>query len=669
MLASFLAAGQTMRKQVRVLWDAAGAAFSGRSSRSSLPTVAAFGLLLTAAAPTPVWAAVSTPMTVVSTGQCMGVGASSQANAAAVVQWPCVGVADQQWQVQLRSDGYYSMAATHSGQCLDVYGADTNAGAAAIQWPCSGGPNQQFSLRAQGQGFALVARHSSLCLGVEGASAVQGAKITQQACNASSAQTWKLPALSGVASVGSWTPPAALSLVPVAAANLPNGKVLMWSAYERLSFGGDNGRTYTLTFDPISGGSSEVLVSNTGHDMFCPGITNLADGRVIVTGGSSSSKTSIYDPATGVWSASSAMNLPRGYHASVSLSTGEVFTIGGSWSGGQGNKDGEVWSPATGAWRRTLSVMDDAMLTADKAGVYRADNHAWLFAASNGRVFHAGPSKRMNWFGTTGNGSVTNAGNRGNDGDAMNGNAVMVGTNTILTMGGAIHYDGVDATNNAHVINIGSNPVSVRQVASMAYARSFHNSVALPNGNVVVVGGQSYPAPFSDDRAVLAAEMWNARTETFSTMAPMSEARTYHSVALLLPDGRVLSGGGGLCGGCATNHPNVQIFSPPYLFKADGTLANRPVLNSAPTLANAGTNITVTTNSAVNSFALVRLASATHSVNNEQRRVAVGFSTVGTNTYSLALTGNRGVLVPGHYMLFAMNSAGVPSVSRTVRIQ
>jgi galactose oxidase len=661
-----------MRKQIQGMRGGRFSACSAMAVSSVSSRFAAIGLLL-ATTTTPAWAAVSTPMTVVSTGQCMGVGASSQANAAAVVQWPCVGVADQQWNVQLRADGYYSMAATHSGQCLDVYGADTNAGAAAIQWPCSGGQNQQFSLRAQGQGtgsgFALVTRHSGLCLGVEGASTVQGAKITQQVCNASNAQTWKLPSLANQAQVGSWTAPATLSLVPVAAANLPDGKLLMWSAYERLNFGGDNGRTYTLTFDPISGSSSEVLVSNTGHDMFCPGITNLADGRVIVTGGSSSSKTSIYNPATGAWSASSAMNLPRGYHASVSLSTGEVFTIGGSWSGGQGNKDGEVWNPSNGAWRRVMSVMDDALLTADKAGIYRADNHAWLFAASNGRVFHAGPSKRMNWFGTTGNGSVSNAGNRGNDGDAMNGNAVMVGTNTILTIGGAIHYDGVDATRNAHLINIGSNPVGVRQVASMAYARSFHNSVVLPNGNVVVVGGQSLPAPFSDDRAVLAAEMWNARTETFSTMAPMSEARTYHSVALLLPDGRVLSGGGGLCGGCATNHPNVQIFSPPYLFKTDGSLATRPVLNSAPTVANAGTNITVTTNSAVNSFALVRLASATHSVNNEQRRVAVGFTTVGTNTYSLALSSNRGVLVPGYYMLFAMDSAGVPSVSRTLRIQ
>jgi galactose oxidase len=636
--------------------------------------------LKTAAAPLNVllWLALAVPLaaarlaptsvSVVVSGQCMDVQGASQTSNQAVVQSACNGTASQQWQLTQETDGYRSLAAAHSGQCLDIYGAVTSAGSAVVQRACSGGANQQFSLRAQGAGHALVARHSGLCLGVEAASSTAGARITQQACNATPSQTWLLPALSNPATVGQWTAPSALPLVAVAAANLPNGQVLMWSSYERLAFGGDNGRTYTLTFDPNTGASSEVLVSNTGHDMFCPGISNLADGQIIVTGGSSSAKTSLYNPTTGTWTASSAMNLPRGYQGSVSLSTGDVFTVGGSWNGGQGNKDGEVWSASTGTWRRVTSILDDYMVTADRAGIFRADNHAWLFAASDGRVFHAGPSKRMNWFDTAGTGLVTNAGNRSGE-DAMNGNAVMVDVNTILTLGGAPHYDNEDASSNAHVINIGTTPVKVRQTASMSYARVFHNSVVLPNGNVVVVGGQSYSSPFSDDRAVLAAEMWDARTETFSGLAPMSEARTYHSVALLLPDGRVLSAGGGLCGGCATNHPNVQIFSPPYLFNTNGTAATRPVLSSAPSTARAGSFVAVTTNSASSSFALVRMGSATHSVNNEQRRVPVNHWAIGANRYLLALPSERGVLVPGYYMLFAMNSAGVPSVSRTIRIQ
>ncbi len=57
-------------------------------------------------------------------------------------------------------------------------------------------------------------------------------------------------------------------------------------------------------------------------------------------------------------------------------------------------------------------------------------------------------------------------------------------------------------------------------------------------------------------------------------MAQEAEPRNYHSVAVLLPDGTVFSGGGGLCGSCATNHPDGQIFCPPYLFNADGSPAH-----------------------------------------------------------------------------------------------
>jgi galactose oxidase len=614
-------------------------------------------------------AQVTTSVNVVSTGQCMDVNGATQLNGEAIIQWGCNGGGNQQWTLRDTGGGVYSFTVSHSGQCLDIFGGNTAAGTQAIQWPCGAQANQRFSLRAQGAGYAIVAQHSGLCLGVEGASATQGARITQQACNGSTAQTFRLPALQNRGTVGQWTAPQNLSIVPVAAANLPDGRVLFWSAYERLAFGGDNGRTYTVVYNPATGAASETLVSNTGHDMFCPGTANLADGRIHVTGGSSSAKTSIYNPATGTWSASSAMGIARGYQGNATLSTGDVFTIGGSWSGGQGNKDAEVWSAATGAWRRSSGVWDDFILTADRAGVYRSDNHAWLFAASGGRIFHAGPSRRMNWFGTGATGSVTNAGNRGNDGDAMNGNAVMFRANQILTTGGAPNYDSIDATRNAHVIDIGTTPVTVRQVASMAYARAYHNSVPLPDGRVLVVGGQSYPVPFSDDRAVLVPELWNPNTEQFAAVAPMAVPRTYHSVAILLPDGRVLSGGGGLCGGCTTNHPNVQIYSPPYLFNADGTPAARPVINSAPATATVGTTINVATNSAVNRIVFMRLSSVTHSVNNEQRRISLTPTATGTNTYSVALPASRGTLVPGYYMMFALNAAGVPSVSRTVRIQ
>ena len=125
-----------------------------------------------------------------------------------------------------------------------------------------------------------------------------------------------------------------MPLVASAAANLPDGRILTWSAYAKLKFHyGDVGigKTYTSVFDPKTNRSSDGLVSNTEHDMFCPGTALLEDGRVMVTGGSSDQQTSIYDPVSSAWSKGPKMNTPRAYHSMTPLADGSIFTLGGSW--------------------------------------------------------------------------------------------------------------------------------------------------------------------------------------------------------------------------------------------------------------------------------------------------------------------------------------------------
>jgi galactose oxidase len=464
---------------------------------------------------------------------------------------------------------------------------------------------------------------------------------------------------------GAWTPPIGFPLVPVAAALLPNGKVLTWSANAPDSYGG-SGQTVTATYDPATGVVTQRTVTETGHDMFCPGIAILPDGRVLVAGGDDAANTSIYDPATDSWTRGPAMNIARGYQADVTLADGRVFTIGGSWNGGQGGKNGEVWSAQNG-WQLLPGALVAPILTNDADGVYRADNHAWLFAWSGGRVLQAGPSKQMNWFDTTGTGGTTPAGPRGDDADAMNGDAVMYDAGKVLTIGGAPSYQNSTATANAHVLTISGTNVSVRTVPSMANARAFANSVVLPDGNVIVFGGQNFALPFSDNTSVLAPELWDAKREVFVPLPPAVVPRNYHSVALLLPDGRVFTGGGGLCGTCATNHFNAEIFTPPNLLDADGTPAARPVITAAPATAANGATITVSTDRPVTSFSIVRLGAATHSVDTDQRRIGLQPTTV-SGGYTMTIPADPGIAVPGYYMLFAMNQRGVPSVAKIIRI-
>ena len=150
--------------------------------------------------------------------------------------------------------------------------------------------------------------------------------------------------------IGSWGPVIGFPVVPVASALLPNNKLLVWSSYKPNDYLGGGGLTQTAILDLATGVVTQRTVSNTGHDMFCPGIAVLSDGRIMVTGGNNAAKTSIYDPATDTWSSGPNMHIPRGYQAMTPLSNGDVFVLGGSWSGGQGGKNGEIWSHATGTW-------------------------------------------------------------------------------------------------------------------------------------------------------------------------------------------------------------------------------------------------------------------------------------------------------------------------------
>jgi large repetitive protein len=470
-------------------------------------------------------------------------------------------------------------------------------------------------------------------------------------------------------SQGRWSPVIGLSLVPAAAANLPNGKVLFWSAESRFSFS-SGGQTYTSLFDPVTSTAAETLVSNTGHNMFCPGTSNLPDGRVLVSGGIDAANTSLYNAATNTWSSTGQMNIPRGYQANCVLQDGTVFTLGGSWSGGVGGKHGEVWSEAQG-WRRLTGVPVTSMFsvaTNTANGTFDGDSHFWLIPAGNGKVLYAGPGVNMQWIDTRGTGSVTPAGPRGDDEFSVNGNAVLYDIGKVLKVGGAPAYEDANANANSYVIDINAGAL-VRKIAPTIYPRAKHNSVVLPNGQVMVVGGMTLAKDFTDNTAVLRPELFDPATETFTLLPPMAAARVYHSVALLLPDARVLSAGGGLCGaGCPANHPDLQIYTPHYLINADGTDAVRPVISAAPTQAVHGTRIGVTTDSPIASFALVRLSSVTHSTNNDQRRIPLAFTPTGSNAYDLTIPSNPGVVLPGHYMLFAINVDGVPSVARTLRI-
>ncbi|EAT77235.2 hypothetical protein SNOG_15302 [Parastagonospora nodorum SN15] len=357
---------------------------------------------------------------------------------------------------------------------------------------------------------------------------------------------------------------------------------------------------------------------------------------------------------------------------------GRVFTIGGSWSGARGGKNGEIFDPAANIWSLLSGALVSPMLTNDAGGVWRADNHAWLFAWKNKTVFQAGPSISMNWYDTTGSGSTTGAGKRLDDGHAMNGNAVMYDAlaGKILTAGGASDYENSAARTNAYVITIGSpkTTATVTKTQSMTYARSFANGVVLPDGTVFITGGQAYAKPFTDGTSALVPEIWDPATGQWSQMNPMAIPRNYHSVALLMADATVFNGGGGLCGPCTqyggtadSNHFDAEIFVPPYLLNNDGTRRTRPTINSVASSAKLGATLSVATSSGVTTFSLIRFGTATHTVDTDQRRIPLTPTGSGTS-FTVTVPADPGVALPGYWLLFAMDAVGTPSVGKIIKL-
>nr|MCU0773468.1 kelch repeat-containing protein [Ideonella sp.] len=384
---------------------------------------------------------------------------------------------------------------------------------------------------------------------------------------------------------------------PVAAANLPDGRVLLWAADGRFSFDANiTGNTWSGVYDPGTNLITPFNATATGHNMFCPGTTNLPDGRLLISGGIDSKKTTIYDAtaAPGVndaarWSSSGLMNIARAYQANTLLADGSILTLGGSWDGNgvviATPKNGEKWDPVTGQWTLLRGLLAAPMVGDDpedalRGGAYRGDNHMWLIPTGWGNVLHAGPAPNMNWIDTRGEGASVPAGTRGDDTYSIAGTTVMYAPGRILKAGGAGAYDytkspggtAYDANNRAYIIDTntlttdGSPTVTVTGNPGMTASRVFHNAVVLPNGQVFIVGGQERALLFNDAGARLEAEIWDPDTGQFTAVgAAMTIPRNYHSVAILLPDARVLVGGGGLGGAGPFNHANLEIFTPHYL--------------------------------------------------------------------------------------------------------
>ncbi len=448
-----------------------------------------------------------------------------------------------------------------------------------------------------------------------------------------------LPRDPGIAgSIGSWSPQFAWPDVAVHLTLLPNGKVM--------SFGRTAGGV-PFIWDPASGGFTSVPSPSL---LFCASHTLLPNGKLFVAGGHITDghglpNANVYDPAGGSWAARAPMAQGRWYPTAVTMGNGEVVVTGGTNQSGSTVLIPEVWK-TTGGWRALSSAS------------------MWLpyypraFLAPNGKMFYAGEMPQTYYLNTSGTGAWTFVATRVVAGRDY-GSAVMYEPGKIIYIGG-----GDPPTSSAEIIDLNVASPSWRLTTPMATARRQINATLLPTGEVLVTGGSSASGFANAAGALHTAEIWNPQTETWTTLAANTVNRLYHGTALLLPDGRILHTGSGDGGGVADEY-NAEIFSPPYLFAGA-----RPLITSAPASVSYGKtfNLGTPVPTGISRVTWVRLMSTTHAFDMNQRFVNLSFTRQATSL-AVKAPSVKNRVPPGHYMMFVIDAAGVPSIARIVQIK
>ncbi|MEM1180784.1 MAG: galactose oxidase-like domain-containing protein [Acidobacteriota bacterium] len=450
--------------------------------------------------------------------------------------------------------------------------------------------------------------------------------------------------------VGTWDAPVSLQVEGVHGAVLPNGKVLY--VPHRFNPGG---MTSSVVFDPNDPGNARYVT--VPENYFCGGHTMLSDGRLLFNGGETLAPNELtgagyFDYRTETWTVVGAMNRRRWYPSTFQLGDGSIWTFGGQNEAADETSNDptiESFDVATGQW----SMVGGEGIPGQYLEAYNR-----LHLMPDGKLFQSGhlPATYLydpvaKTWAFVDNTDLNRA--RGN------GSSVRLQDGRIFIVGGE---DKILYFNSAEVIDLTQPNPRWQSVASMSAARAFIDAIVLPDGNVLVLGGDE-----GTGSALRTPELYDPAANTWTNMAQFQIPRGYHSTTLLLPDGRVIvSGGEGQGGpGIFGESPDYEIWNPYYLFKTP-----RPVINSLPTEAGYGTQLSMpyTSSVPVSHVVIHRSGSQTHSFSYNQISLPVNFDSNSGSSVTFTVPNNPNLLPPNYYMVFLMSQDGVPSVARWLRI-
>ncbi|HJV72459.1 galactose oxidase-like domain-containing protein [Ideonella sp.] len=464
-------------------------------------------------------------------------------------------------------------------------------------------------------------------------------------------------------------------IIPLHTILLADGRVL---SYGTKPSGIQGGLLHYAVWDPSlgMGSKSKLLLSNTtGTDIFCAGQVLLPDtGNVLIVGGDrvvngqrnyANNDVNVFTPVdNALTKQGQSMAYQRWYATLITTASGEQAVLGGridKFYEGDSQypptedtyaSTPEVYSPTSG-WRTLTNATSDY--------AYGSKIQSWNYPRAwwspDGRVVIFTVTGKIFSLDVAGTGALTQ----------------LPGTLPLgaFMLPAAMYQPGkilsVRDAGKAVVVDINGAAPVVTDAAPLSADRQYGNATILADGKVWVNGGSSTGNDLVG--AVYDSELWDPATGGWTMTATAVKPRLYHSISMLMPDGTVLTGGGGAPGPVA--NLNAEIYFPPYLYKKDGSglPATRPGIATAPTAGSWGQSIAVTMNNKnpVARMSLVRFGAVTHAFSNEQRFQDLSFTQKGTSL-TVTLPDSAHNAPPGFYMLFALNADGVPSKAKVIRL-
>lgn len=508
--------------------------------------------------------------------------------------------------------------------------------------------------------------------------------------------------------VGAWTQaPYALPNYAIHSALLPTGKVLFWGYPDRAQNGAITNEGRAAVWNPRRGTSPgafhkvpppKIDVNGDGHPVpapiWCAGESHLPNGDILVTGGNlvnptGSNRGQIYtdyagipnvftfDPWTETWTQQQSLEAGRWYPTQIELADGTTDILGGYTD----QAPGAIFNQTLDMFQAPDDPLGQGVVTSGGLQPYGQTLFPRLELLPNGDVIMAGPTpldtaifdpKTQGWS------------DYPDFGDARNGTNIILEPGTyqgswrISLIGGYGWNQGDHGAFRTTETTLASDPnPSWREGPALNVPRAWENTILLPDGSKVAVGGGTgynhvagnfATSPSARQRQV---EVYDPVRHVWRLGPPEVEDRTYHSTALLLPDGRVWSAGDDdhplQADGNPSTSDTAEIYSPPYLFRGA-----RPAISKWPATLGYQQTATVRTGHSgpdPESAVLISPAAATHSVDTSQRYVKLKVLGADANRLHVESPPDPEVAPPGYYMLFVLDADGVPSKARWVQLK